>query len=274
MERINCFSAAAAATIPSEEDNYPSMTHAIPCRRRRARVTLLVATVTVAVILMSANPADCFSSAAASSRELKASRIDDVPDSKAKRPRHPASTRLYNLPKKDEGDDEDDLSRYDPEIAAQIRKARQLVKESKLKMAKERKAAELAATANGDTNGAAADRPADDVTVPAAAPLPFFAAQGTSPEKIKSKTEGGVIADGEKMASLSESESWEKRSLSQMFAKEKRIDFDGNLVENDEGKAIAKKDIAMAMFNLRKQLQNEDFKTVFNSRNPFIGEVE
>lgn len=273
MERITCF---AAAKIPSEQDNNTSRSkhcmsaNAIPWRRT------LVATVTVTVILMSAGPADSFSSfaaSAASSRESIKASCMDILDSKAKRQRYSVSTRLYNLPPKDDGDVED-LSRYDPEVAAQIRKARQLVRESKLKMEKERKAAELAATVNGDTNGAAADRSKEEVADPAAAPLPFFAAQGTSPEKIKSKTKGGVIADGEKMASLSKSESWEKRSLSQMFAKEKRIDFDGKLVENDEGKAIADKDVAMAIFNLRKQLQNDDFKKVFNSRNPFIGEVE
>lgn len=269
MERITCF---AAAKIPSENTSrskHCMMTNAIPWRRT------LVATVTVTVILMSAGPADSFSScAAASSRETSKASCMDILDSKAKRQRYSASTRLYNLPPKDDGDVED-LSKYDPEVAAQIRKARQLVRESKLKMEKERKAAaELAATVNGDTNGAAADRSKEEVADPAAAPLPFFAAQGTSPEKIKSKTKGGVIADGEKMASLSKSESWEKRSLSQMFAKEKRIDFDGKLVENDDGKAIANKDVAMAIFNLRKQLQNDDFKKVFNSRNPFIGEVE
>jgi len=222
---------------------------------------------------MSASPADSFPSCAASSRvNTQASCIDNLASKPKRQRRYSASTRLYNSSPddlSDDGDDEEDLSRYDPEIAAQIRKARQLVRESKLKMEKERKAAEVAATANGDTNGATADGSKEEV-----ASLPFFAAQGTSPEKIKSKTKGGVIADGEKMASLSKSESWEKRSLSQMFDKEKRIDFDGNLVENDDGSSIAKRDVAMAIFNLRKQLQNEDFKKVFNTRNPFIGEVE
>ena len=279
MGRITCILAAA---IPTDEDSNTSrnkhgMTNTIPWgpwRRRRSRVTSLVATVTVTVILMSASPADSFSSCAASSRvNTQASCIDDMASKAKRQRRYSASTRLYNSSPKDEfdndGDDEEDLSKYDPEIAAQIRKARQLVRESKLKMEKERKAAELAATANGDTNGATADGSKEEVTS-----LPFFAAQGTSPEKIKSKTKGGVIADGEKMASLSKSESWEKRSLSQMFDKEKRIDFDGNLVENDDGSSIAKRDVAMAIFNLRKQLQNEDFKKVFNTRNPFIGEVE
>lgn len=83
------------------------------------------------------------------------------------------------------------------------------------------------------------------------------------------------------MTSLSNSEPWELRSLSQIgFESEARSDYDGNIVEVDSGSGsgstntLADKDVAMSIYNLRKTLQNEDFKSVFNSRNRFIGEVD
>lgn len=81
------------------------------------------------------------------------------------------------------------------------------------------------------------------------------------------------------MSLLSKSEPWELRSLSQMFQKEPRPDFDGNVVEEVNGKkggssALAEKDLAMSIFALRKMLQNDDFKRVFDQKNRFIGEIE
>jgi len=118
--------------------------------------------------------------------------------------------------------------------------------------------------------------------------LPFFAQQQqqsftskaiTNAQKIKSKTpSGSIIADGAAMTSLSNSEPWELRSLSQIgFESEARSDYDGNIVEVDTSSStssLADKDVAMSIYNLRKTLQNEDFKSVFNSRNRFIGEVD
>ena len=60
-----------------------------------------------------------------------------------------------------------------------------------------------------------------------------------------------------------------------MFQKEKRTDFDGNVVEGeDEMDARLSDKEMMGIYNLRKQLQNDDFKKVFDSRNRFIGEVD
>ena len=76
------------------------------------------------------------------------------------------------------------------------------------------------------------------------------------------------------MAALSKSEAWERRSLGQMFQKEKRVDFDGNVVEEDKERALSEKDLARNIFNLRRQLQDNDFKRVFDDRNRFIGEID
>ena len=84
------------------------------------------------------------------------------------------------------------------------------------------------------------------------------------------------------MTTLSNSEPWELRSLSDIgFESEARSDYDGNVVEVDlngdvvkGGQTLAERDLAASIYNLRKVLQNEDFKNVFDPRNRFIGEVD
>jgi len=179
-----------------------------------------------------------------------------------------ASTLLQNS-KAD--DDDADLENYDPNVAAQIRKARQLLRDAKKKM---------------QTTTATEEESQKETE---ASSLPFFAQKSftatafENSQKIKSKTKSGeIIADGDTMTTLSNSEPWELRSLSQIgFQSEDRVDYDGNVVEVDlnghvkgVNKALADKDVAMSIYNLRKTLQNEDFKMVFDSRNRFIGEVD
>lgn len=190
-------------------------------------------------------------------------------------PRH--STQLYNLFPKDDLfpktdfdrdpflDEDDGLEGFDPAMAAQIRKARQLLNDSKRKQREQEEAVAKAAESGEES----------------AKSLPFFAAKSLTSsasqnaQKIKSKNESGeIIADGETMASLSKSEPWERRSLSQMFDKEKGEDYDGNEVDPDLQRALAERDIASSIYNMRKYLQNEDFRKVFDSRNRFIGDVE
>eukprot|EP00804_Cyclotella_cryptica_P003496 CCRYP_002143-RA/>CCRYP_002143-RA protein AED:0.27 eAED:0.27 QI:0/-1/0/1/-1/1/1/0/146 len=48
----------------------------------------------------------------------------------------------------------------------------------------------------------------------------------------------------------------------------------GNQWEEGGSSALAEKDLAMSIFALRKMLQNEDFKRVFDQRNQFIAEIE
>jgi hypothetical protein len=175
------------------------------------------------------------------------------------------STRLYNL-FKDE-DDDDDLDNYDFKTAAQIRKARKLLRDTKMKM--EQSKSEKVNEA-GEVNGVAKQEKPPE-------PLPFFAARPPSAKKIKSKTSSGIVADGATMTALSNSEPWESRPLNQMFASEARSDYDGNLISADEiermGK-LAERDLARNILALKRELQNEDFKKVFDQRNRWIGDVD
>ncbi len=119
--------------------------------------------------------------------------------------------------------------------------------------------------------------------------LPFFARASSSQSrsssqhsqhpssKIKSTTSSGdIIADGETMASMSLNERWEIRSLSEMFQRESRTDYDGRDVEVDmvQGTTLADRDVNRSIYNLRKSMRNEDFMKVFDSRNRFIGDLD
>lgn len=215
----------------------------------------------------------------------------------------PHTTKLYNskhdlfpkdefdkdpfLDDDDEDDDDDDgLSDFEPAVADQIRKARALLADTKKKQkaGEEAKAKALVEATELDDEDASAA--ATTTAKPAAAEpkLPFFAVKSPKTSaadaalKVKSKTpSGSIIADGERMASLSKSEPWELRPIGQMFVQEAREDFDGNVVEveKDDGKRkTADRDVAMGIWNLRRQLQDSDFKAVFDSRNYFIGDLD
>ena len=195
---------------------------------------------------------------------------------------HFSTTKLYNLFPKDEfdkdpflddDDDDDDIYlKYDPAVAAQLRKAKQLIKDAKKKQkAKDESFLDTEVTTTTETTDKSKDGEAKSSGL-----LPFFAAKHN---KIKSKTKSGeIIADGDEMATLSKSEPWERRSLSQMFVKEKGTDWDGNVIDKDDGdfdkSVIMDKDVARSIYNLRKSMQTEDFRRVFDPRNRFIGEVD
>lgn len=173
----------------------------------------------------------------------------------------------------DDDDEDADLENYDPSVAAQIRKARKLLRDTKKKMEIEQQQQQQQSDESSSTES------------PTAA-LPFFAQKSFTAtaidhtQKIKSKTKSGeIIADGDTMTSLSNSEPWELRSLTDIgFESEARSDFDGNLVEVEANgevkKTIAERDLAASIYNLRKVLKTEDFRRVFDSRNRFIGEVD
>jgi len=172
----------------------------------------------------------------------------------------------------DEDDEDADLENYDPSVAAQIRKARKLLRDTKKKMEIEQQQQQQSDESSSTESPTAA--------------LPFFAQKSFTAtaidhtQKIKSKTKSGqIIADGDTMTSLSNSEPWELRSLTDIgFESEARSDFDGNLVEVEANgevkKTIAERDLAASIYNLRKVLKTEDFRRVFDSRNFFIGEVD
>lgn len=108
----------------------------------------------------------------------------------------------------------------------------------------------------------------------AAKKLPFFASTRKAAANrngvIKSKNaEGLVLADGERMAALSEQEEWERRGLFELF--ESEIDNSED-VYAQASEQLASRDVAASIFNLRRTLQQEDYSRIFDKRNYFIGE--
>jgi hypothetical protein len=106
--------------------------------------------------------------------------------------------------------------------------------------------------------------------------LPFFASPTTTPTGVISRegiiksrnAETGLVrADGERMAALSEQEEWEARPLLEVF--ESEIGENGN-VYSPTSQSLGKRDLAMGIWNLRRQLQNADFQKIFDKRNRFI----
>lgn len=146
------------------------------------------------------------------------------------------------------------------EISSQLARAKGILANAKAKLAKQEKAT--------------AESGGEDA-------LPFFAVSANS----KHTTDGGssdndkrskvvksmdsqtglITTDGELMASLSEQEPWEVRSLQDVFENE---------VEEDTSASakLAERDVAASIFNLRKSMQMEDYRKIFDKRNRFIGE--
>jgi len=81
----------------------------------------------------------------------------------------------------------------------------------------------------------------------------------------KPDARGKIRPSAELMEKLAEEEDWELRMLDEMFE-------DQIPQPTDMEKKLQKKDIGMTMYNLRKSMQNEDFRRIFNSKNPRIGE--
>lgn len=133
------------------------------------------------------------------------------------------------------------------EISRQLERAKKVLAKSKAKLE------------------ATGDAPADEI--------PFFATSASMDssakrEKVtKSRDEetGLITADGERMARISEIEQWEQRSLLEVF--ENEIDD-----KSTASKRLAERDVAASIFNLRKQMQTEDYRRIFDTRNRFIGE--
>lgn len=185
------------------------------------------------------------------------------------------TTRLYNK----EDDDDSSLGSdgyYDPSISAALLKAKRLLEETR---EKQKLASETAAASPPPSVASAEETsPKEGEEEDTGTLLPFFAAKTTSSKKIKSKLETGqIVADGDAMTSLSATEPWERRSLSDLkFEREARQDYDGNLVHEEiETRGMsADRDLARNVYNLRKSLRNDDFERVFDKRNRFIGEVD
>lgn len=82
--------------------------------------------------------------------------------------------------------------------------------------------------------------------------------------KYTNDESGLITTDGELMASLSEEEDWEVRSLIEVFEDE--------LEESEVSKQLRKRDVAASIVNLRMSMHNDDYRKIFNTRNRFIGE--
>jgi hypothetical protein len=106
--------------------------------------------------------------------------------------------------------------------------------------------------------------------------LPYFAhtVQKTVVSRdgvVKSINEetGLVRADGERMAEISELEDWEFRSLFDVFENEMTEDEDRYSIVSQQ---LASRDVAASVFNLRKELETDDYRRIFDTNNRFIGE--
>ena len=100
--------------------------------------------------------------------------------------------------------------------------------------------------------------------------VPFFAMNSVDDNEkkekvIKDKNEDGLFTtDGDLMAKLSEEEEWESRPLLEVFKNEREKSTEAMGIDRDIGES---------MYNLRKSLQTEDFRIIFDKRNRYIGEA-
>lgn len=108
------------------------------------------------------------------------------------------------------------------------------------------------------------------------ASVPFFAQTSKKDvvsregvvKSVDEKT-GLITADGERMAAISEQEDWEFRPLFEVFENEMTDEEDRYSLASQQ---LASRDVAASVFNLRKQLQLDDYHKIFDTKNRFIGE--
>lgn len=159
--------------------------------------------------------------------------------------------RLFNAAKDVEG-----------QITLGLQRAREVLEKSKAKLAAR---VEAGNSTNGGGDGGHAN-------------VPFFAQTQTMKKASVSRTgvvksvdekTGLITADGERMAAISEQEDWEFRSLFEVFENEMTEDEDRY---SETSQQLASRDVAASVFNLRKQLQADDYKRIFDTSNRFIGE--
>jgi hypothetical protein len=164
------------------------------------------------------------------------------------------------------------------EVTVNLERARAVLEKAKQKLASRDSAGRGTATmvAEREDRGVSTPSPSS-IEASAAPPLPFFASREAPPERtdkrqkvIKSVDEatGLITTDGEKMARLSEEEAWEARSLFEVFENE-IADKDAYSVTT---KQLATRDVAASIWNLRKTLQSDDYRKIFDEKNWFIGE--
>jgi hypothetical protein len=165
----------------------------------------------------------------------------------------------------------------DDDISRLQLKAQQLLERSKAKLASKEEKEKVPSLQRRTTSqvasmGANKGKNGDTAAATTTTALPFFATSVRNRDgviKSRNAETGLVTADGERMAALSEKEEWEARSLLEVFENEIEENED---VYSLTSQQLAKRDVAASIFDLRKQLQTDDYKKIFNTRNPFIGE--
>lgn len=92
--------------------------------------------------------------------------------------------------------------------------------------------------------------------------------------KVKSRNSatGLVMADGERMAEISEDEPWEYRSIYELFPSSDTTDTAAANNNPAASRVEIQTDVMASIQNLRKVLQTEDYRRIFDPRNRFIGE--
>mmetsp|Transcript_9489 Transcript_9489/g.10535 ORF Transcript_9489/g.10535 Transcript_9489/m.10535 type:complete len:190 (-) Transcript_9489:211-780(-) len=108
---------------------------------------------------------------------------------------------------------------------------------------------------------------------------PFFA-KAAATQKIAERSKRELVVKsgkkdevitvkGDEMAKLSEGENWEARPLGEAFENELNENED---VYSLATKQLAQSDVAARIWNLRKTMQTDDYKRIFDKKNRFIGE--
>jgi hypothetical protein len=171
------------------------------------------------------------------------------------------------------------------EVSVNLERAREVLEKAKRKLAsRSPNGAAMTATmvverdtpVRLDTSDSARQLPPPPSSSSALQPLPFFASRQAPPPvdkrqrviKTVDESTGLITTDGEKMAELSEEEEWEVRTLSEVFENE----ISDKDVYSAASQQLASRDVAASIWNLRKTLQSDDYKKIFDEKNRFIGE--
>jgi hypothetical protein len=180
---------------------------------------------------------------------------------------------LSSLSDEDHGTKPKPAYNIDAEMEQQINRglarAKSLIEKSKAKL----KAREEADEVRQQQEQQLGSETTPSASTAAVAATPFFVTRTVDREQrmIKAKDEktGLITADGEAMAAISEQEDWEARPLSEVFTSEIGEKAD---IYSVVSKQLSQRDVAASIFNLRRQLQLEDYQRIFDKKNYFIGE--
>jgi hypothetical protein len=193
---------------------------------------------------------------------------------------------------------------WDDEITSGLQRAKQVLEKSKAKLAARQEQASATVTTLSSSEKAATSNNDDNVPFfaqlrPVEVPVASFSSSSTqlTPTttvatvassdtrqglvKTLNAATGLITIDGEKLAARSEQEQWEFRSLAQVFREETSDTDAATSVEpqparmaasSARSEPLADRDVLASIYNLRLQLQKEDYHRIFDAKNRFIGE--